>query len=118
MQRAHEKRWEYEAVVIGQEGTLTHVPITANTIRAYALAVQHHHTRYVSPETDTKYPQAVVAMPTMVLAYAPLLRSNIAAHSGSGVGVIVPPALLLQWRQPRDAGHRTLSRRRCGDDAG
>ena len=54
MQRAHEKLWEYEAVVIGQEGTLTHVPITADTIRAYALAVQHHHTRYVAPETFTE----------------------------------------------------------------
>ena len=36
-----EKLWEYDAVVIGQEGTLTHVPITADNIRAYALATQH-----------------------------------------------------------------------------
>ena len=77
-----EKLWEYDAVVIGQAGTLTHVPITADNIRAYALAVQNHHTRYVEPAMYTDYTQAVVAMPTMVLAYAPLLRYDIASNNG------------------------------------
>ncbi|MDH3604046.1 MAG: hypothetical protein OEU26_30940, partial [Candidatus Tectomicrobia bacterium] len=66
MQVEREKLWEYDAVVVGQEGALTHVPITADNIRAYALAAQHHHTRYVEPETYTDYTQAVVAMPSMV----------------------------------------------------
>ncbi len=82
MQVEREKLWEYDAVVIGQEGTLTHVPITADNIRAYALAVQNHHTRYVEPDMYTDYTQAVVAMPTMVLAYAPLLRYDIASTNG------------------------------------
>ena len=47
MQGEREKLWDYDAVVIGQEGTLTHVPITTDNIRAYALAVQNHHTRTV-----------------------------------------------------------------------
>jgi acyl dehydratase len=78
----HEKLWEYDAVVIGQAGMMTHVPITVDNIRAYALAAQHHHTRYVEPEKYTDYTQAVVAMPSMVLAYAPLLRYDIASNNG------------------------------------
>lgn len=77
-----EKLWEYDAVAVGQEGTLTHVPITVDNIRAYALAAQHHHTRYVEPERYTEYTQAVVAMPSMALAYAPLLRDDIASNNG------------------------------------
>ncbi len=78
----HEKLWEYDAVVVGQTGTETVVAITLDNIRDYALATQHHHVRYVDPDNYPKYPPGVVAMPTMVLAYAPLLRYDIAANNG------------------------------------
>ncbi len=82
MPSEHEKLWEYDAVAIGQAGTETKVSITLDNIRDYALAVQHHHARYVDPDNYPKYPPGVVAMPTMVLAYAPLLRYDIAANNG------------------------------------
>ncbi len=78
----YENLWEYDAVAIGQVGTETKVPITLDKIRDYALAAQHHNARYVDPDNYPKYPPGVVAMPTMVLAYAPLLRYDIAANNG------------------------------------
>ncbi len=78
----HEKLWDYDAVAIGQTGTETRVAVTPDNIRDYALATQHHHARYVDPDNYPKYPPGVVAMPTMVLAYAPLLRYDIAVNNG------------------------------------
>jgi acyl dehydratase len=77
-----EKLWEYDVIEPGQEGTLTEVAITADNICAYALTAQNHDRRYLEPGQNPEYPKAVVAMPTMVLTYAPLLRYDIAAHSG------------------------------------
>ncbi|PON13212.1 hypothetical protein C2W62_35550 [Candidatus Entotheonella serta] len=77
-----EKLWDYDAVAVGQAGSETVVSITLDNIRNYALATQHHHARYVAPDNYPKYPPVVVAMPTMVLAYAPLLRYDIAANNG------------------------------------
>ena len=82
MRVQHENLWTYDAVAIGQEGTRTEVPITLDNIRAYALAAQNHQARYVDPDNYPKYPPGVVAMPTMVLAYAPLLRYDIAENNG------------------------------------
>jgi acyl dehydratase len=123
MQVERDKLWVYDAVVIGQEGTLTHVPITAENIRAYALAAQHHHIRYVEPEQYTDYTQAVVAMPSMVLAYAPLLRYDIASNNGlvaleeSETARRQTPFAKceIRWRQPVVAGDTITASRRVID---
>ena len=82
MPTEHENLWDYDAVAVGQAGTETVVAITRDNIRDYALAAQHHHARYVAPDAYGDYPPGVVAMPTMALAYAPLLRYDIAANNG------------------------------------
>ncbi len=70
-----EKLWTYDAVEPGQRGAETVVPITAGNIVGYAQAALNDDPQYRSPG-------ASLAMPTMVLAYAPLLREEIAEANG------------------------------------
>jgi len=119
----HETLWEYDAVAVGQAGTKTVVTLTVDNIRDYALATQHHHPRYVDPDNYPKYPPGVVAMPTMVLAYAPLLRYDIAANNGfvaleesKGARRQTPFAKCdMRWYEPVVAGDIITGTRRVVD---
>ena len=70
-----ERLWTYDAVEPGQYGAETVVAITAGNIAGYAQVALNDDPRY-------RNPNAKLAMPTMVLAYAPLLREEIAEASG------------------------------------
>ena len=70
-----ERLWTYEAVEPGQYGAETVVAITADNIAWYAKVAMNHDARYYEA-------QPRLAMPTMVLAYAPLLREEIAEANG------------------------------------
>ena len=77
-----EKLWDYDAVAIGQTGTETRVSITLDTLREYARATQYARGLELAQTHDATNPAAVLAMPSMVLAYAPLLRYDLAEHNG------------------------------------
>lgn len=82
MLEQQEKLWTYEAVEPGQQGQPTTVSVTAANIAEYALAAQNQDPRYQQAGIDQGYDGQLVAMPTMVLTYAPLLRDGIAENSG------------------------------------
>ena len=77
-----EKLWDYDAVAIGQTGTETTVTLTLDTLREYARATQHSRGPELDRPNDSAPPAEVLAMPSMVLAYAPLLRYDLAEHNG------------------------------------
>ena len=64
-----EKLWIFDAVEPGQYGAETVVAINADNIAGYAQAALNDDPRYTGAS-------ATLAMPTMVLAYAPLLREE------------------------------------------
>ena len=70
-----ERLWTYEVVEPGQYGAETVVAITAGNIAGYAEVALNGDPRY-------RGAGASLAMPTMVLAYAPLLREEIAEANG------------------------------------
>ena len=70
-----EKLWTFDAVDPGQYGSETVVAINADNIAGYAQVALNDDPRY-------RVPGASLAMPTMVLAYAPLLREEIAEANG------------------------------------
>ena len=74
--------WEYDAVEPGQAGHPTVVSLTPEHIAAYALVAQNPDARFQRAGTSPEYGGALVAMPTMVLTCAPLLRDDIAARNG------------------------------------
>ncbi len=86
MPNEHEKLWDYDAVAIGQTGTETTVTITMDTLREYARATQHARRAELDQTNDATHPvedsAEVLAMPSMVLAYAPLLRYDLAENNG------------------------------------
>lgn len=69
-----EKLWEYDAVQPGQAGAATVVTLTPENIAAYADVAQNPDPRFEA--------NARLAMPTMILTYAPLMRPEIAEHNG------------------------------------
>ena len=71
-----EKLWDFDAVVPGQAGGATVVEITALNIAEYARLSQNADPRYQEEVA------AVLAMPTMILSYAPILREEIAEANG------------------------------------
>ena len=77
-----EKLWDYAAVAPGQEGDPTIVRITGENISRYARLAQNYDPQYHRPGPDGEPGKEIAAMPTMVLAYAPLLRENIAEANG------------------------------------
>jgi acyl dehydratase len=77
-----EKLWDYDVVEAGQEGTTTVVTLTTENIAAYARVAQNPDPRYQASAASAEYGGALVAMPTMVLTYAPLLRDEIAERQG------------------------------------
>ena len=70
-----ERLWDYDAVEPGQYGAETVVAITAENIAGYAEVALNGDRRYHGPG-------ATLAMPTMVLSYALLLREEIAEANG------------------------------------
>ncbi len=70
-----ERLWTFDAVEPGQQGADTVVAITPENIAGYALAALNGDPRYHGPG-------ASLAMPTMALSYAPLLREEIAEANG------------------------------------
>ncbi len=82
MLEQQEKLWDYDAVEPGQAGHPTTVTITPENISRYALAAQNGDPRYRQAGASREYDGALVAMPTMALTYAPLLRDDIAEANG------------------------------------
>ena len=70
-----ERLWNYDAVTPGQCGAETVVAITAENIAGYAGVALNDDPRY-------RATGASLAMPTMALAYAPLLREEVAEANG------------------------------------
>ena len=68
------KLWDYEVVEPGQQGPPTVVTLTAEHIFQYALLAQNPDPRFQGPSGAA----LLIAMPTMVLSYAPLMREAIA----------------------------------------
>ena len=77
-----ENLWDYEAVEPGQDGAPTHVTLTGEHIAAYARVAQNPDPRYAPSGGSAEYGGELIAMPTMVLTYAPLLREEIAERQG------------------------------------
>ena len=71
-----ERLWTFDAVEPGQVGNETKVEITSSNIAEYARLSLNHSPAYQSGSSK------LVAMPTMVLSYAPLLREEIASANG------------------------------------
>jgi acyl dehydratase len=70
MPEQQERLWDYDTVEPGQAGPPTVVSITRENVAEYALLSQNPD--YIGP----------LAMPTMVISYAPLLRNDIAQNHG------------------------------------
>lgn len=77
-----ERLWDFEAVQPGQSGQPTVVAITAENIAGYALVAQNRDARYQRAGANLEYDGELVAMPSMALSCAPLLRDDIAANNG------------------------------------
>ena len=82
MLEQQERLWNYEAVEPGQQGQPTLVALTAETICEYALAAQNPDPRYQEAGDNLEFNGRLVAMPTMAVTYAPLLRDDIAENCG------------------------------------
>ena len=82
MLEQQERLWNYEAVEPGQQGQPTLVTLTAENIGEYALAAQNSDPRYQEAGANLEFDGRLVAMPTMALTYAPLLREYIAENCG------------------------------------
>ena len=82
MLEQREKLWDYDAVAPGQVGTPTVVQIKEENISQYALTAQNPDSRYHQAGAGQEYAGEFVAMPSMVLSYAPLLREELAEANG------------------------------------
>jgi acyl dehydratase len=76
MVNQQERLWTFDAVEPGQIGNETTVEITSENIAEYARLALNSSPIYQSTASN------LVAMPTMVLSYAPLLREEIASANG------------------------------------
>ena len=77
-----ERLWDFDAVEPGQTGPVTEVHLTPELIAEFALASQNPDPRFQRAGASGEYGGYIVAMPTMVLSYAPLLREDIAEANG------------------------------------
>ena len=75
MVEIEERLWTFDAVEPGQNGAETEVEITSENIAGYAEVALNDDPRYHRQG-------ATLAMPTMVLSYAVLLREEIAEANG------------------------------------
>ena len=107
-----ERLWTFDAVEPGQYGAETVVEITPENIAGYAQVALNRDSRYYEA-----HPR--LAMPTMVLAYAPLLREEIAEANGfvaqeqSKTARRQTPFAKceIRWHQPVAAGDVITGRR-------
>ena len=76
-----ERLWTYDSVRKGQAGKETQVTIRAEDIAEYAACAQNPDPRYGMPAQGAESGR-MMAMPTMALTYAPLLRDEIAEANG------------------------------------
>ena len=77
-----ERLWTYDAVRIGQAGAPTSVALSPQDIAEYAACAQNPDPRYAANSDSAGSDSPLLAMPTMALTYAPLLRDEIAAANG------------------------------------
>ena len=77
-----ERLWDFDAVEPGQTGPVTEVHLTPELIAEFALASQNPDPRFQRAGASGEYGGNIVAMPTMVLSYAPLMREDIAEANG------------------------------------
>ena len=77
-----ERLWDFDAVELGQTGPATEVRLTQELIAEYALASQNPDPQFQQAKASGEYGGGIVAMPTMVLSYAPLMREDIAEANG------------------------------------
>jgi acyl dehydratase len=82
MLERRERLWDFAAVEPGQAGAPAVVNLTAAHISRFALLAQNQDSRYHEAGSNREYGGALAAMPTMALAYAPLLREEIAEANG------------------------------------
>ena len=76
-----ERLWTYDAVRVGQASPPTQVTLLAEHIAEYAACAQNPDPRYLMPSPEPAGGR-MMAMPTMALTYAPLLREEIAEANG------------------------------------
>ena len=76
-----ERLWTYDAVRVGQSGGETRVTVSDADIAEYAACAQNPDPRYLMPAAVSGS-APLMAMPTMALTYAPLLREEIAEANG------------------------------------
>ena len=113
-----EKLWLYDVVEPGQEGQPTVVSLTPENIAEYASVTQNPDPRYTSGGSESSGP--LLAMPTMVLSYAPLLREDIARNNGFTAQEVsethrrqTPFAKCeIRWQRPASEGDTITARRR------
>ena len=78
-----ERLWTYDAVRVRQAGAETQVTLTGEDIAEYAACAQNPDARYLMPSAGAgDDAPRMMAMPTMALTYAPLLRDEIAEANG------------------------------------
>lgn len=77
-----ERRWEFDAVEIGQKGRSVTVEITNELIRRYTDAVRNENPAYRSQTDGSLTIEQLAAMPTMLFRVAPIRRSDIASNNG------------------------------------
>ena len=77
-----ERLWDFDAVEPRQAGPETTVRLTPELIAEFALASQNPDPRFQRTGASGEYRGGIVAMPTMVLSYAPLMREDIAEANG------------------------------------
>ena len=114
---APERLWTYDAVQVGQAGAATQVAISNADIAEYAACAQNPDPRY-QPSASPAAP--MLAMPTMALAYAPLLRDEIADANGFTAQERSPTARRqtpfakceIRWYRPVHAGETITATRR------
>ena len=115
-----EKLWLYDVVEPGQAGEITVVRLTAANIAEYARVTQNPDPQYREDAALRDYAGAAVAMPTMVLSYAPLLREDIAGANGFVAQEVSTTARRqtpfskceIRWRRPAREGDTIYGSRR------
>lgn len=120
-----ERLWTYDAVQVGQAGAPTQVAISAADIAEYAACAQNPDPRYQpSASSESAFADApTLAMPTMALTYAPLLRDAIADANGFTAQELSQTARRqtpfakceIRWYRPVHAGETITGARRVSE---
>ena len=111
METVEEKRWEFDAVEVGQKGTPFTVEVTNDLISKYAQRVRNPNPAYQAAD------EQVLAMPTMVIAAAPLRRFDVAEANGFVALELVKDSprqtpfakCEVRWHSPMRAGDTITS---------